>query len=98
MAKPGVHLHCCSCGDTFTCACRQPTDNPRCIPCIGGTGDSLIAQGRRPRACCVAQIRPARKDEVVSYRLAGSKPWLICGECKRPFTYRPTEAFSWQKA
>lgn len=87
-----AHLHGCpTCHDTFVCACKDLTSDPRCIPCIGKTGDSMLAMGRRPGKCCPAHIRAPRKEEMTIYRLAGSQLWWICGECKRAFNFKPQE-------
>lgn len=92
MAKSGTHLHGCpTCGLTFVCGCRDYRSDPRCIPCIGGHEKTAIHFGRMPIACCRHLSRQARKDEIATYRLAGSQPWWICAECKRTFTYQPTE-------
>lgn len=92
MAKPGVHMHGCPhCKGTFLCNCREAaTTDPSCVPCVNDTGRSLHV-GRLPIRCCTQESRPARKDEVILYRLAGTKPWFMCAECKRAFIYQPTE-------
>lgn len=91
MASKATHLHGCpKCLDTFVCACREArTTNPTCIRCIGGHERTTIHFGRLPRQCCTAVTRLARKDEVATYSLAGTRTWWICAECKRAFIYQP---------
>jgi hypothetical protein len=47
--------------------------------------------GRLPIACCYMDTRLARRDEIATYRLAGTRTWFICGCCKRAFIYQPKE-------
>lgn len=82
---------CPHCKGTFVCACAQPaTSDPSCVPCVNDTGRSLHV-GRLPGKCCPPNVRLARKDEQILYRLAGTKTWFICAECKRAFIYQPKE-------
>jgi hypothetical protein len=94
VAKPGVHMHGCpSCLDTFICACKEAaTSDPKCSRCIGGHKRTAIHMGRLPIACCYIDTRLARRDEISTYRLAGTRTWFMCACCKRAFIYQPKES------
>jgi hypothetical protein len=87
MAKPELHYHVCKqCKRRYPDACATPKDNKVCSTCRSGRL-SIHMQGIAPRPCCYEHLRVARKDELKTYRLAGTDPWWICAACCRQFGY-----------
>jgi hypothetical protein len=97
VTKEGVHAHgCVRCKVRFEDACGLPTDWPVCPNCK--TGRSVLWQqlidNRLPIACCRANARPIRKDEVSSYRTWQDCDWFICTKCARTFPFRNPKEIS----
>jgi hypothetical protein len=88
------HAHGCHrCHVRYRDACASPEVNALCFTCrTGKAGFPELLQGQAPRDCCIAHHRLTRKDERVTYSLAGDAAWHICTVCKRQFPYEvPTE-------
>lgn len=88
-AKGGErHAHGCPrCHYRHEDACRDPYDDRLCIKCRGGKAWELIRKNTEPDDCCRQFSRLASKDEVESYRLAGSCLWFFCPKCARTHPY-----------
>lgn len=87
MAKAEMHYHACThCRRRYPDACTKTKANDVCNTCVTGRL-SIYAYGIEPRPCCYENLRVARKDELKTYKLAGTGPWWICTVCCRQFGY-----------
>lgn len=96
MTKSSLHTHGCKgCHLSYEDACGNHRENDLCSTCK--TGKPGLYNGQpcgiyQPQACCFEQARPARKDELTTYKLSPSCPWFLCNACKRQYPFsRPKE-------
>jgi hypothetical protein len=88
--KGSRHAHgCTSCHTRYEDACLTPDTDGRCTGCRGGKPWTLLIENASPKTCCIAQGRPATKDERKTYKLAGAHVWFICPTCKRTHPFDP---------
>lgn len=80
-----LHAHgCLKCKARYEDACATPKVNEYCYQCrTGRQGWTDLIEARKPKACCRESSRPARKEELATYKLVGSAPWFICPVCAR---------------
>jgi hypothetical protein len=87
--KGSLHAHGCTrCHIRYQDACRELADR-LCTGCRGGRPWQLLIDNASPKDCCVATARLATKDEKSTYRLAGTRLWFICAQCKRTHPFDP---------
>lgn len=101
MKKDGVHAHgCVGCKGRFEDACGDPKSWPKCANCNTGrqVRSPLLIESRLPIACCRELSRPARKDELHTFRLYQECPWFICPKCARTFPFaNPNPTYTGKK-
>lgn len=90
-----VHAHGCrQCDGRYEDTCDDNKSDTVCGSCrVGKSLDQrgLLFDNRRPKECCRDNSRPASKEEIKTYRLAGAHKWWICATCKRTHPFNPKE-------
>lgn len=91
-SKNDRHAHGCKqCHTRYEDTCDDLTDR-LCMWCRVGHGFALLRDNRRPKDCCRAHSRLARKEDLTKYALSGAGPWFICPVCYRTHPHRdPTK-------
>jgi hypothetical protein len=84
------HHGCTLCHRRYVCACPTPAVAEACNVCVSGRL-SASAESWAPHECCLINVRPCRKDELKSYKLAPSDTWVICITCARTFPTQPEQ-------
>ena len=88
-----LHAHACNqCGQRYSDACTQAGVNWLCQSCRCDGRHARPLWELSPQPCCRENSVPVSAVEtVMSYRLAGSKPWWKCGTCSRTIPFNPSK-------